>query len=279
MQRYAQQRQLKRQQRPGGRKRLKSLSALLAEVENLRTERRRQRQARRVSDEQWRLVRTAHAAQGQARQPLAPTAAQPSLCAQQAERAAYQAARAARRQELARREAEDQAWRQLRQNQRVREAQIRQTAPPVTRWLAILVIVDDCTRQCVGLPLFVAGPHVTAEMVVAALRTLLPPGLQFVISDNGQQFIADAFAALAHTAGFIHVRIAPHRPRTNGIAERFVQTLKDLLEGYTWHLPAELEAALSQIQPLYNDRPHQGAELKGLSPNEYARRLALCSTR
>jgi hypothetical protein len=28
----------------------------------------------------------------------------------------------------------------------------------------------------------------------------------------------------------------------------------------------------------YNDRPHQGAELDGLSPNEFARRLAECST-
>ncbi len=278
MRRYAQQRQLKRQQRQGSRKRSKPLSTLLAEVEDLRTQRRQQRRARRASDEQWRQLRTRHAAQGQTRRPPTPTAPPPSPRAQQAERQAYQAALAARRQERAQRCAEDQAWRQLRQSQREREAQLRQTAPPVRLWLAILVIVDSCTRQCLGLPLFVAGTHVTAEMVVSALRPLLPPDLQFVISDNGQQFIADAFAALAHTAGFIHVRIAPHRPRTNGIAERFVQTLKDLLEGYSWHLPAELEAALGQIRPLYNDRPHQGAELQGLSPNEYARRLATCST-
>jgi transposase InsO family protein len=272
MRRYAEQRQLKRQQRQRSSKRSQALHQLLAEVENLRTERRRQRQARRASDEQWRQVRTAHAAQGRARRQRS------SRLAQQAERQAYQAALTARRQELAQRRVEEQAWHQLRQSQREREAQLRQTAPPVTLWLAILVIVDSCTRQCLGLPLFVAGTHVTAELVVAALRTLLPPGLQFLISDNGQQFIADAFAALAHTAGFIHVRVAPHRPRTNGIAERFVQTLKDLLEGYSWQLPAELEVALDQIRPFYNERPHQGAELKGLSPNEYARRLALCST-
>jgi transposase InsO family protein len=179
---------------------------------------------------------------------------------------------------LARRRTEDEAWHQTRQRQREREAQLRQTAPPVTLWLAILVIIDDCSRQCVGLPLFVAGPHVTADMVVAALRPLLPPDLQFLISDNGQQFIANAFAALAQKAGFIQVRIAPHRPQTNGIAERFVQTLKAMLEAYTWQVPAELEAALAEIRPLYNDRPHQGAELNGLSPNEYARRLAAGST-
>ncbi len=34
-------------------------------------------------------------------------------------------------------------------------------APPVTKppWIAILVVTDNCTRQCLGLPLFVAGPQ------------------------------------------------------------------------------------------------------------------------
>lgn len=273
MRRYGEQRQLKGQQRRRT-KRSQSLSQLLAEVEDLRSQRRQQRKARRASDDQWRQVRLAHLTK---RQPQ-PSAPPPSPSEQQAEQPTYQAARVARRQELARRRIEDEAWHQTRQCQRVREAQLRQTAPPVTLWLAILVIIDDCTRQCVGLPLFVAGPHVTAEMVVAALRSLLPPGLQFLVSDNGQQFIADVFAALAQKAGFIHVRIAPHRPQTNGIAERFVQTLKGLLEGYAWHVPAELEAALAEIRPLYNERPHQAAELKGLSPNEYARRFTLCSS-
>jgi len=34
---------------------------------------------------------------------------------------------------------------------------------------------------------------------------------------------------------------------------------------------------LAEFLLYYNDRPHQGVELQGLSPNEYARRLANCS--
>jgi hypothetical protein len=34
---------------------------------------------------------------------------------------------------------------------------------------------------------------------------------------------------------------------------------------------------LIQFIEFYNDRPHQGVELDGLSPNEFARRLADCS--
>jgi transposase InsO family protein len=110
-------------------------------------------------------------------------------------------------------------------------------------------------------------------MVVAALRPLLPPELQFVISDNGPQFIAEAFAGLAQERSFLHVRIAPRRACTNGIAERFVRTLKEWLETQTWNSPEELTALLAEFIVYYNDRPHQGAELDGLSPNEYTRRL------
>jgi len=35
---------------------------------------------------------------------------------------------------------------------------------------------------------------------------------------------------------------------------------------------------LAEFITYYNDRPPQGAELDGLSPNEFARRLADCST-
>jgi hypothetical protein len=56
--------------------------------------------------------------------------------------------------------------------------------PIVTDWIAVLVVTDNCTRQCLGLPLFVAGSHVTSEMVALALRTLLPADLQFLISDR-----------------------------------------------------------------------------------------------
>ena len=149
----------------------------------------------------------------------------------------------------------------------------------VTAWLAILVIIDNCTRRCLGLPMFLEGIHVTAELVVAALSNFLPSGLQFVISDNGSHFRSDAFAALAKRAGFVRVHIAPYRARTNGIAERFVRTLKEGLEGLGWSTPDEVPPLLEHLLDSYNDRPHQGRELAGLSPNAYVSRLrasAIC---
>ena len=69
-----------------------------------------------------------------------------------------------------------------------------------------------------------------------------------------------------------------------GIAERFVRTLKEWLAPQAWQnespsaaqrRDAELEILLAQFIAEYNDRPHQGLAMPGLSPNEFAHRCGL----
>ena len=139
----------------------------------------------------------------------------------------------------------------------------------------ILVLTDNCTRQCLGLPLFAAGAKVTAEEVVAALRVLLPTDLQFLISDRGTHFTAHQFAEFAQEEDFVHVLIARHRPESNGIAERFVRTLKEWLADRAWRGAEALGTLLEQVRAAYNDRPHRGLAIPGLSPNEFAARFWL----
>jgi len=250
---------------------------LRAQSDELRLQRRRQRLRRRQEDAEWKAKRQAHREAEQARRQLSRPERRQRRAERQAQQAQWKADKAARQAQKQQREVEEAAWRQARQELREKLAQLSDALPLVTVWLAILVVVDNGTRRCLGLPLFTAGVHVTAEMVVAALRPLCPPGLKFVISDNGAQFIAEVFVQLAQEKGFVHVRIAPRRACTNGIAERFVRTLKEWLETHPWNGPEELAALLAEFIAYYNDRPHQGAELDGLSPNEYARRLN-CST-
>src|SRR6266508_2856234 len=207
----------------------------------------------------------------QQRQSQLCTAGRLSVLAQPADQLGWRVRRIQRRLVLARRRREDRAWRAQRQRLREHLAQ----RPPVSAWIAILVITDNCSRQCIELPLFVAGAKVTAAMVVAALRTLLPPDLQFLISDRGTHFTAQVFAQFAQEQEFIHVLIARHRPQSNGIAERFVRTLKAWLADKTWQSAAELEGLLQQFRAEYNDRPHQGVGIPGLSPNEFANRIWL----
>ncbi len=145
----------------------------------------------------------------------------------------------------------------------------------MTAWIVVLVVLDNCTRQCLGLPLFVVGAHVTAELVVEALRALLPQELSYLLADGGRQFTAEVMAALAKERGFVRVPLARHRPESNGIAERFVETLKAWLADKQWQSAEELRLLLLEFRRYYNDRPHQGYELAGLSPNEYAARMAV----
>jgi len=250
--------------------------ALAVRSDELRVARRRQRLARQREDATWRQQRAAHrtAVQQRRQQSRAERRASRKQWRQTTE--TWDNTRAARQQQGDRRTREDTIWRAQRQEIRSQLAALA-AAPLVTLWLAILVVVDNGTRRCLQLPFFVTGAHVTAEEVIAQLRAHWPRELQFVISDNGPQFIADAFAQFAKEMTFLHIRIAPHRPQTNGIAERFVRTLKEWLAWHTWQSAEELAALLAEFIVYYNDRPHQGAELAGLSPNEFARQLG-CST-
>jgi len=104
----------------------------------------------------------------------------------------------------------------------------------------------------------------------------LPRELQYLIADRGAHFKAKILKELADLREFKRVLLAPHRPQSNGIAERFVRTLKEFLITKSWQEPPQLKPLLTLFEDdYYNDRPHQGRELKGLSPNEYARRLQI----
>jgi hypothetical protein len=166
---------------------------------------------------------------------------------------------------------EDQVWHQYNQKLKVDSAEEVQERS----WIAILIATDNCTRQSLGLPIFRTGAKVTSAEVAAALKAILPNELQFMISDQGTHFRSKIIANLAKDANFIHVPIYRHRPESNGIAERFVLTLKDWLRSRSWESPDSLSAFLTEFQREYNDRPHQGLAVPGLSPNEFANRIWL----
>lgn len=233
----------------------------------LRGQRRQVRVQRRQDDATWRAVRT----EQRAAPPCPPVSPAPAPLPAQNTAAEQATRRRQRRAELARRQEEDALWRQQRRSLREQLTQRRL----VRAWIAVLVVTDNCTRRCLGLPLFVAGPKITAEVVVAALRVLLPAELQFLISDRGVHFTAQVFDQLAQEQHFLHVLIARHRPESNGIAERFVRTLKEWLADKSWVSADEVAALLACFLAEYNDRPHQGLALPGLSPNEFAQRIWL----
>jgi transposase InsO family protein len=78
------------------------------------------------------------------------------------------------------------------------------------------------------------------------------------MSDNGSCYTAHQYARALSQLGLRHLRIKPGRPRTNGKAERFIQTL---LNEWAYHRiygsSTERTAALPLFLDRYNyRRPH-----------------------
>lgn len=237
------------------------------EAADLQRHRRTARAQRTQEDAAWRILKAEHEAVMAAR--LRHQGSEYPIM--RAEDVHWRALRQQRTVTLQQRSAENTQWRAARQRLRAALAD----APIPTHWRAILMVTDNCTRQCFELPLFATGSRVSAEEVLAALQTLLPASIQFIISDQGTHFTANIFQRWVHSTAFIHVPIARHRPESNGIAERCVRTLKEWLARYAWADDAELAALLRAFVHDYNDRPHQGLGMPGLSPNEFARRIWL----
>lgn len=251
---------------------LKAEKQVLRRAEaQLRDERRQIREKRRLEDAAWKEARATWKAEEQAYQALTKQERRHKRKDKQARDELWHALRNQYQASLKQRKREDEQWRQRRLQLRQRRSQL----PIISAWIAILVIVDNCTRQCLGLPLFVTGPKVTSEIIVQALRVLLPSELRFLITDRGTHFTANAFRQLVLSEHFIHVLIARHRPQSNGIAERFVRTLKEWLADKSWQDDQELAALLQLFLEAYNDRPHQGLPIPGLSPDEFAKRIWL----
>jgi transposase InsO family protein len=233
----------------------------------VQTWRRSVREQRRQEDAAWQVLRD----ERRRAQAVVRRHGLPEYATYLAQEQHWRALRQQRQATLELRQQDDLVWRQERVHLRHALADVS----VVRTWRAILIVTDNCTRACYGLPLFVDGPKVTSEQVIAALTSVLPPELSFLISDRGTHFTAHTFAMFAHQHGFVHVPISRHRPQTNGIAERCVRTLKEWLRQHAWMGDEKLLTLLAQFVEEYNERPHQGVGIPGLSPNEFARRIWL----
>ena len=75
-------------------------------------------------------------------------------------------------------------------------------------------------------------PSITIEVTIANLRDMFARyGIpQQLVSDNGSQFTLEEFCKFMKANGIKHTLVAPYHPRSNGQAERFVQTFKQFFK-------------------------------------------------
>jgi transposase InsO family protein len=89
-----------------------------------------------------------------------------------------------------------------------------------------------------------------------------------VMSDNGSPYVSTCFADLMRRCGLKHLKTRPYTPKTNGKAERFIQTLlREWAYAKPYASSARRNAALPHFVDRYNRRrPH--ASLAGRTPAE-----------
>jgi transposase InsO family protein len=122
------------------------------------------------------------------------------------------------------------------------------------------VMVDDYSRLAYAEVL----PTLTSACAVAFLRRgtswFAERGVRIrsVMSDNGTAYTSNAFRHALAELGLRHLRTRPYRPRTNGKAERFIQTLQnEWAYSRIYGSSRERTVALGPFLERYNyRRPH-----------------------
>ena len=135
-------------------------------------------------------------------------------------------------------------------------------------WDFVHVAVDDATRLAYVEVLPDEKKESAKAFLERALCWLKRQGVcvERVMTDNGSCYRSKLFATALNEAGVAHLRTRPYTPRTNGKAERFIQTLlREWAYAKAYRSSGRRNAALAPFIHRYNHRrPH--ASLAGRSP-------------
>ena len=135
----------------------------------------------------------------------------------------------------------------------------------------ILTLVDDFTRECLGLVVdtSLSGLRVARELDRVVELRGCP---RMIVSDNGTELTSNAILSWQQEHDVEWHYIAPGKPMQNGFVENFNGRLRD--ECLNEHLFTNLSEARQIIEEWridYNtNRPH--SSLNGLTPIEFAAR-------
>jgi transposase InsO family protein len=135
-------------------------------------------------------------------------------------------------------------------------------------WEFVHVCIDDFTRLAYVEVLENETGVTAAAFLQRAAAWFAAQGVtvERVMTDNGSGYVSKAFAAVIVELRARHLRTRPYTPRTNGKAERFIQTLmREWAYARPFTSSYRRRAAMPSWLRRYNEhRPHAG--IGGASP-------------
>ena len=135
-------------------------------------------------------------------------------------------------------------------------------------WEHLHVAIDDCSRLAYTEVLDGLGREHASAFIERALDWFgrLGVTIERVMTDNGSAYRSKLFAKTLERAGIRHIRTRPYTPRTNGKAERFIQTsLREWAYARPYLSSAQRNQAIGPWTQAYNlTRPHSA--LGGITP-------------
>jgi transposase InsO family protein len=129
-------------------------------------------------------------------------------------------------------------------------------------WEFVHVAIDDHSRVAFAKIMASEKKHCATAFLKAAVAYYASLGIKVerVMTDNGSCYKSFAFRRLCKRLGLKHIRTKPYTPRTNGKAERFIQTgLREWAYARAYRNSRDRKAAMIPWLHQYNwHRPHAG---------------------
>jgi transposase InsO family protein len=134
-------------------------------------------------------------------------------------------------------------------------------------WEFVHVAIDDASR--------LAYAEIRADERASSALSFLERAVTWfarrgvvverLLTDNGACYRANGFTHLCQQLGLKHSKTRPYRPRTNGKAERFIQTLqREWAYAFAFQTSGEREALLPRYLHFYNH--HRAHSALGARP-------------
>jgi transposase InsO family protein len=145
---------------------------------------------------------------------------------------------------------------------RVTGRRVRGWGSRAAGWEFVHVAVDDCTRLAYVEILDDERKGTAITFLGRMVAWFAERGVRVreVMTDNGSCYISHDFAAACRQLRLRHMRTQPNRPRTNGKAERFIQTLlREWAYAAAYQTSNHRALALGPWLDYYNHRRPHGA--------------------